>query len=99
MKNKTENNTQPLSARRRAQVAFYRKHRKRLLAYANNYYAEHKEAVLEKAKARYAKKRKDYFCKVCGVQLPRTMSGHHTFCEKCGLTHRARKTSSEKKTK
>jgi len=99
MTKKTEENTQQLSARKRAQIAFYRKHRKRLLAYANNYYAEHKKEVLQKAKVRYAKKRKDYFCTVCGVKLPRTMSGHHLFCDKCGLTHRLRKTPSKKKMK
>lgn len=86
-----------LSARKRAQVEFYRKNRKRLLAYANNYYAEHKEAVLEKAKARYAKNRKDYYCTVCGEKLPRTMSGHHLFCEKCAATHRVRRRSAKNK--
>jgi len=66
-----------------AQQAFYRKNRKRLLAYANNYYAEHKESVLVKAKARYARKRKDYFCTECGKKLPREISGHHLYCAKC----------------
>ena len=66
-----------------AQQAFYRKNRTRLLAYANNYYAEHKEAVLVKAKERYAKKRKDYFCTECGKKLPREISGHHLYCAKC----------------
>ena len=69
-----------------AQQAFYRKNRKRLLAYANNYYAEHKEAVLLKAKERYAKKRKDYYCAECGKKLPRTVSGHHLYCTKCRIT-------------
>lgn len=68
---------------KKAQQAFYRKNRKRLLAYANNYYAEHKEAVLVKAKERYAKKRKDYFCTECGKKLPREISGHHLYCDKC----------------
>ena len=68
-----------------AQQAFYRKNRKRLLAYANNYYAEHKEDVLAKAKIRYANKRKDYFCTECGKKLPREISGHHLYCEKCLL--------------
>ena len=77
-----------------AQQAFYRKNRKRLLAYANNYYAEHKEEVLVKAKARYAKKRKDYFCAECGKKLPREMSGHHLYCDKC----RTKKTVHEQKT-
>lgn len=88
--------TRPLSARKRAQREFYREHRKRLLAYANNYYAEHKKEVLEKAKARYAKNRKDYYCTVCGEKLPRTMSGHHLFCDKCAVTHRVRRTAYKK---
>ena len=68
---------------KQAQQAFYRKNRKRLLAYANNYYAEHKDSVLVKAKERYAKKRKDYFCTECGKKLPREVSGHHLYCPKC----------------
>ena len=68
-----------------SQQAFYRKNRKRLLAYANNYYAEHKESVLVKAKERYAKKRKDYFCTECGKKLPREISGHHLYCPKCRI--------------
>lgn len=77
-----------------AQQAFYRKNRKRLLAYANNYYAEHKESVLVKAKARYARNRKDYFCTECGKKLPREISGHHLYCTKC----RAQKEKAARKT-
>ena len=73
-----------LDPRKRAAVLFYQKHKKRLLAYANAYYDNHKEEVLAKAKVRYAKKRRDYFCCVCGKQLPRTLSGHHLYCEVCG---------------
>ena len=74
-----------LEALKKAQQAYYRKNRKRILAYANNYYAEHKEEVLIKAKARYARKRKDYFCTECGKKFPREMSGHHLYCPKCAL--------------
>ena len=82
-----------------AQQAFYRKNRKRLLAYANNYYAEHKEEVLVKAKARYAKKRKDYFCTECGKKLPREISGHHLYCTKCRIKKGVRVQKPAKKTK
>ncbi len=84
---------------KQAQQAFYRKNRKRLLAYANNYYAEHKEEVLKKAKVRYAKKRKDYFCIECGKKLPREISGHHLFCDKCRKTKKIRVRKPAKKTK
>ncbi len=88
------------AALKKAQQAFYRKNRKRLLAYANNYYAEHKEEVLQKAKVRYANKRKDYFCTECGKKLPREISGHHLYCDKCRVTKKVRMTKpATKKTK
>lgn len=92
------NKTTPtqLSARKRAQLVFYKRHKKRLLAYANAYYAEHKEEVLQKAKIRYAKKRRAYYCCVCGKKLPAELSGHHLYCDKCRIAKKIR-TAAKKK--
>lgn len=86
-----------LSPRKRAQVKFYQRHKKRIIAYANAYYENHKEDVLAKAKERYAKKRRDYFCCVCGKKLPRVLSGHHLYCEKCGPKFRKRRSKKQGK--
>lgn len=92
-KKPTKEELAQMEPRKRAAVLFYQRHRKRLLKNANDYYANHREAVLEKAKVRYANSRPDYFCIICRKVLPRTLSGHHLFCEKCGPLHRKRKQS------
>ncbi len=81
-----------MEPRKRAAVIFYQRHRTRLLKNANDYYAGHRDDVLAKAKVRYANKRPDYFCAICHVELPRTVSGHHLFCESCWPICRKRNT-------
>lgn len=92
----TSKYSESLTQRKKAQLAYYAKNRQRIIDYANNYYAEHKESVLAKAKVRYATtKKKTYFCKVCGTQLPAELSGHHLYCPE----HRPVRKSAKKQQK
>ena len=99
-KSKKSLSPKELAIVRKERQAYYLKNREHILTYANNYYAEHKEIVLEKAKVRYAKKRKDYFCVECGKKFPREISGHHLYCAKCSKAKvRKRKPTPSKKAK
>jgi len=92
----TIQNFDSLSQQKKVQQAYYAKNRQRIIDYASKYYTEHKESVLAKAKVRYATtKKKTYFCKVCGTQLPAELSGHHLYCPE----HRPVRKSAKKQQK
>lgn len=65
-------------------TTYYQKNKEKMMKYYRSYYATHKEEILNKSKETYFNtKKKIAKCKMCGDKLPKELSGHYKYCEKC----------------
>lgn len=56
----------------------------KIKTYSKEYYKQHREEILDKSRIKYFNTRKKTpKCRMCGKQLPKYLTAHTKYCEKC----------------